>query len=62
MWSWQEEQCRNMALTGKFPVPEFQRAGGAVICPMCSRPYSDHPRNIPHHWLTMLCNGRFVKL
>lgn len=62
MFSWHEIQCENMAETGKFPVPDFRRASGGTICEGCAYFYRDHPSNIPHHWLTMLCDGTYVKL
>lgn len=62
MRSWQIDQCENMATTGKFPVPEFRRASGDVVCEACGHKYREHPQNIPHHWLTMICDGSYVKL
>lgn len=46
-----------------IPMP-WHRAGGGVICnvPGCGLPYRDHPQAVPHTWLTLLCDGRYVKL
>lgn len=62
MFSWHEDQCKNMVQTGRFPVPEFRRASGEARCDECKEMYQDHPNNIPHWWLTMLCDGSYVKL
>jgi hypothetical protein len=53
-------QCENAAK--HIPVPDFNRAGGDVVCPVCSHKYYDHPQHVPHRWLTVLCDGRHVKL
>lgn len=59
--SWQEEMCERAA--EHVPVPEgWYRAGGDVPCKVCGRPYFDHPQYVPHLWLRVLCDGRFVKL
>ncbi len=62
MWSWHEEQCANMILTGKFPVPDSRRAGGDCICEKCKRTYREHPVCIPYWDLNILCNGDHVHL
>lgn len=58
--SYQEEMCERAAQ--HIPVPEWHRAGGGVYCKVCGRVYYDHPRAVPHTYLTLLCDGRYVKL
>lgn len=40
----------------------FVRAEGDCACPLCSRPYREHPADEAEEWLTVLCDGRRVKL
>lgn len=49
------------------PDPEFRRASGACICPVCGKEYRQHPLGGPKGWqdeqfLNELCNGDLVKL
>lgn len=44
------------------PVPVFSRAGGACVCKLCGYDYYSHPNAVPHIWLRLLCDGRYVKL
>lgn len=49
-------------------VPDFVRAAGDCACTWCGKPYWKHPGD-PYEvtregvrWLTVLCDGRRVKL
>lgn len=42
--------------------PDARRVGGGSICGVCGREYYDHPAHFPHTYLTVLCDGRVVKL
>lgn len=58
---YQQEMCERAAQI--IPVPEdWRRAGGDVLCGVCGRCYFDHPQAVPHLWLQLLCDGRYVKL
>lgn len=41
---------------------EVMRAGGECICTTCHRDYDSHPSLPGHNWVTVLCDGRLVKL
>ena len=47
---------------GLVPAPEFRRASGAAICPLCSMEFRAHPYHNPWYCLRILCNGEAVKL
>jgi hypothetical protein len=51
-----------MQRSGNFECPDFLRASGGTVCSQCGYSYSDHPRHVPWHFLTILCDGRVVKL
>lgn len=38
------------------------RCGGDVICTDCGRKYYDHPQDLDHPYLNVLCDGSAVKL
>ena len=40
----------------------FVRAGGDVECPDCGLSYRHHPEHPYHTFLTILCDGKLVKL
>lgn len=40
----------------------FTRAGGDVLCPDCGHKFYDHPPDPGEQSLTVLCDGRRVKL
>jgi len=42
--------------------PECVRAGGGAICETCGKPYAGHGRHPAFPWMTVLCDGRNVKL
>jgi hypothetical protein len=56
----QELMCEEAAK--HVPVPDFKRANGKARCIICDRHYDDHPQAVPHNWLTLLCDGKYVKL
>lgn len=59
--TWETEICERAA--AHVPVPEnWQRASGNCVCLACGREYFDHPNAVPHLWLRLLCDGRYVKL
>jgi hypothetical protein len=41
---------------------EFQRADGRCLCERCGYAYQDHPQHPRDEYLTLLCDGRSVKL
>jgi hypothetical protein len=43
-------------------LPAFERADGSLSCPVCTKPYRDHPFHSAHDHLRVLCDGRLVKL
>ncbi len=55
--------ARNMGkLAAKWgPEEDFGRAGGNVICKDCGLEYLEHPDG-SEPWMTLLCNGKQVKL
>lgn len=57
-----ERQMEIMQRSGHFPCPDFQRAGHQVVCQVCNHQYVDHPRHVPWYFVTLLCDGRAVKL
>lgn len=58
--SHQREMCDRAAEV--VPVPEgWYRASGDLEC-TCGKKYYDHPQVVPHLWLQLLCDGRYVKL
>ncbi len=40
----------------------WKRAGGDVVCDHCGLKYYDHPRDVHQESLTILCDGKRVKL
>lgn len=40
----------------------YVRASGDCVCSACGATYHDHPADEVEDWLTVLCNGRRVKL
>jgi len=42
--------------------PEANRVSGDCICPECGHLYYEHPQGVPWYDLTLLCNGKYVKL
>lgn len=38
------------------------RAGGDVVCKTCGKKYYDHPRDVDYPFMTVMCDGRLVKL
>ena len=41
---------------------EFERADGRCVCERCDCAYHDHPKHPRDEYLTILCDGRSVKL
>jgi hypothetical protein len=46
----------------RMQCPPFERAGGGVTCEICGHEYYAHPNAVPWMWLTILCDGSYVKL
>lgn len=44
------------------PEPEFVRASGLCVCQTCWKLYYNHPRHHEWRFLTVLCDGKLVKL
>lgn len=57
-----EAQLERIRATGLFECPEFERVSHLMPCPECGHAYVDHPQHIPWTFLTILCDGRIVKL
>ena len=57
----EHQMCERAAQHVPAPA-DWQRAGGDVCCAVCGKKYFDHPNAVPHVWLRVLCDGRFVKL
>lgn len=53
-------QCEN-AMRLMDP-PDANRVSGECVCEICGCKYYDHPEGIPWTFLTLLCNGKYVKL
>lgn len=49
-------------LRGVDPDPEVFRCSGDMDCKICGHLYYDHPVYPGHEYLTVLCDGRVVKL
>lgn len=49
-------------LAHQVPWPTWHRAGTYTICETCGKQHIDHPYIIPHTGLSLLCDGRVVKL
>ncbi len=59
----EERERLNHEQTAKnYPPGNALRASGECLCEVCGLPYWQHPRANPHHYLTVLCCGRIVKL
>lgn len=43
-------------------LEDFNRAGGEIVCEECGLDYNDHANHPVHEWITVLCDGRLVKL
>jgi hypothetical protein len=56
----EREMCERAARL--VPIPEWYRANGDVLCRHCGRVYYEHPNAVPHLWLRLVCDGRYVKL
>lgn len=41
---------------------DYGRAGGDVFCLDCGRKLYDHPRDLDHSYMTVVCDGSAVKL
>src|SRR5687768_2646045 len=61
-----EQYC--LSLPPMRPGYDFTSAGSGCVCERCEMPFRDHPRDprIPSHtgepYVTILCDGRRVKL
>lgn len=51
-----------MMRSGHFEPPEADRVSHEMYCHLCGQLYVHHPQHVPFHFLTVLCDGRTVKL
>lgn len=56
----EEMACRERMADEECPA--FERVSGLCICERCGQEYFAHPRCDPFLDLTVLCDGRYVKL
>ena len=58
-----KRMAKNIARFAGRPLENsFERADGDVECHLCRLPYFEHPRAPEAECLTMVCDGRRVKL
>lgn len=50
------------ALVEPVEDDDWYRAGGTVVCEVCGWEYRDHADDPREPWMTLLCDGRRVKL